>query len=55
MKNIAKHLTKEVGYHGLCGFDWIEDKNGEISILEFHPRATAGYRILNIQEFQLFH
>lgn len=44
MAEIVAALAAATGFHGLCGFDWIQDEtNGRVVVLEFHPRATSGY------------
>jgi hypothetical protein len=44
MKELATEVTRKLGFHGLCGFDWIEDQQtGEVKIMEFHPRPPSGF------------
>jgi hypothetical protein len=37
---IAQALGNLTGFHGLCGFDWIEDSAGRLFFLEFNARPV---------------
>lgn len=44
MKALVEQLRAETGFHGLCGFDCIQDaETGQLSIVEFHPRCSSGF------------
>ncbi len=44
LSEIARLIMDNVGYNGLCGFDFRVDSNGTPYILECNPRFTAGVR-----------
>ncbi|GEM_PF-1243031 len=42
---IVECLACNTRFEGFCGFDWIREKRtGKPYVVEFHPRATSGYR-----------
>ena len=44
MSELSHKVIEKSGFHGFCGFDWIEDeKTGQAYVIEFHPRTSSGY------------
>jgi hypothetical protein len=44
MEDLVDCVARNTAFHGLCGFDWIEDgTTGRPFLNEFHPRATSGF------------
>lgn len=42
----VEHFATQTKYHGQVGFDFIQDSNGEIYVIECNPRATSGIHFL---------
>jgi len=48
LQPMVEHLARLTRFEGFCGFDWIqEETTGRHYLIEFHPRATSGYRFSN--------
>lgn len=46
LEQIAAAIGALTGFHGLCGFDWIQDqKTGRFVVIEFNGRAIATYHL----------
>ncbi|MGD0539968.1 MAG: hypothetical protein ABSB33_00485 [Tepidisphaeraceae bacterium] len=46
LEKIAESIGTMTGFHGLCGFDWVQDeKTGEFVVIEFNGRAIATYHL----------
>lgn len=46
LQKIAADIGKLTGFHGLCGFDWIQnEKTGEFVVIEFNGRTIATYHL----------
>ncbi|HEX4053230.1 MAG TPA: hypothetical protein VHX86_03100 [Tepidisphaeraceae bacterium] len=46
LEHIAADIGALTGFHGLCGFDWIQDqKTGQFIVIEFNGRAIATYHL----------
>jgi glutathione synthase/RimK-type ligase-like ATP-grasp enzyme len=43
MDELVQAVSAASGFHGLCGFDWIQDNDGKLWLLEFHPRTPSGF------------
>ena len=44
MDALAAAVAEATAFHGLCGFDWVQDAtSGEVLLLEFHPRTPSGF------------
>ena len=44
MEALVARVAAATGFHGLCGFDWVQDaESGRIMLLEFHPRTPSGF------------
>lgn len=41
-----QHFIKEINYTGQIGFDFIEQKDGKVFVLECNPRCTSGVHFL---------
>jgi predicted ATP-grasp superfamily ATP-dependent carboligase len=46
-EEIAARLAVLTGFHGFCGFDWIqcEGPDGPVHAIEFHARPTLGFHM----------
>jgi hypothetical protein len=45
LEPLVRRLAEVTQFDGFCGFDWIlEDRTGEIFLIEFHARAPSGFR-----------
>lgn len=44
---LAVRLASLTGFHGLCGFDWVQcgGPDGPLYVIEFHPRPTLGFHM----------
>jgi predicted ATP-grasp superfamily ATP-dependent carboligase len=46
LERIAVDLGKLTGFHGLCGFDWVQDRRtGQFIVIEFNGRTIATYHL----------
>lgn len=46
LEKVAADLGKVTGFHGLCGFDWVQDeKTGHFIVIEFNGRTIATYHL----------
>ena len=46
METIIRQIGEMTKFHGLCGFDWIHDKDKDsISVIEFHARPPSGFHL----------
>ena len=46
-EKIAVRLAALTGFHGFCGFDWIQSEgaDGPVRAIEFHARPTLGFHM----------
>ncbi|HEX2540975.1 MAG TPA: hypothetical protein VHM00_07815 [Caldimonas sp.] len=44
---VAVRLAKLTGFHGFCGFDWVQEESGErrLHAIDFHARPTLGFHM----------
>jgi hypothetical protein len=47
IQNFIKQFVEEFAYTGQIGFDFMEDKDGKLYVLECNPRATSGLHLLD--------
>lgn len=47
VEEFVQKFARETNYNGQVGFDFIEDQNGNIFVLECNPRATSGVHLFN--------
>lgn len=42
---LAFRIAALTGFHGFCGFDWLQAGDGTVHAIEFHARPTLGFHM----------